>query len=245
VTLSESIKKFLRNRINLYGLRTNEEDITFHCFGSRIRGNIVLALSHIYHPTFAYYVSYHLTNMSHTIMFMLTIVGATALSLQKGAESLAADRCSCSWVSSDACAPGKDDGSDCMTVCCSSFFAAFNAPSAPVAEAPPILQQQAPPIQNLVEEKEEKLTCDCSWALTGGCNGSQEGDGSPCGIKCCAPADQQIKGVLSDFTDNIKGGFDGFKDKLSKAAGGFSIGGGDGPTPKPGSAIKVEIPVWR
>jgi hypothetical protein len=108
-----------------------------------------------------------------------------------------------------------------------------------------MIVEAPPPAQNLVEEKEEKLTCDCSWALSGGCNGSQEGDGSPCGIKCCAPADQQIKGALSDFTDNIKSGFDGMKTKVSKSLSGFSLPTGDGPTPKPGSAIKVEIPVWR
>merc|ERR1719160_1341899 len=158
-------------------------------------------------------------------LIFVAIAGASALHMQKTQTSLDASRCSCTWASSAACAPEKDDGSDCMTVCCSTFMQAMGggggglaAPSMPTVPAAAPAPPPPPP-------KEERLHCDCSWVLQGGCSNGG-GDGSPCSVKCCAAPPEFIKGAFDDFVGDIK-------DKL---------GGG---TPAPGSAIKVEIPVWR
>jgi hypothetical protein len=181
--------------------------------------------------------------MMQITLILVTLTGSLALSMKKTQTTLDASRCNCNWASTAACSPDKDDGSDCMTLCCSTFMAALQGAGGDTggsagfaAAAPPPPEMAAP--EPTEEPKEEKLRCDCSWVLQGGCNGGQ-GDGSPCAVKCCQAPPDLIKSTISDFGDDIK-------DKVSGIFGG--IGGpkkGNGATPAPGSAIKVEIPVWR
>jgi len=220
-----------------------------------------------------------------------------------------------------------DDGSDCMTICCSTFMAALEgtpAVATPAAAAasdiPPPQQMEfsgaapekpktlgdlfkkaeeskeeskswkigdvfAPPAGSEPIEAEEEVTCDCSFVIQGGCHSSPTGDGSPCGVKCCAPADEQVKKGADSFSkalgnakENIKNAIMGIKipdvkapklpemnapklpampampaaatpadepapaPELSEVPKGQNTQGG---TPLPGSAIKIEIPVWR
>jgi len=151
--------------------------------------------------------------------------------------------------------------------------------------------------------QEEEVKCDCSFVIQGGCHSSPTGDGSPCGIQCCAPAEERVgkfadklKGALGNAGDNIKNGLMGIKipempklpeklelPELPKFAGnqekaqesqepvavpapkfapapvapvapepqqqqpelGAAPVDEGKPTPLPGSAIKIEIPVWR
>jgi hypothetical protein len=56
------------------------------------------------------------------------------------------------------------------------------------------------------ETKEEKVECDCSWVIgnRGQCGDSKQGDGSPCGIKCCEDPADLVKDTLSGFESGIK-----------------------------------------
>eukprot|EP00746_Dinoflagellata_sp_MGD_P156152 gnl/MRDRNA2_/MRDRNA2_85714_c1_seq1.p1 gnl/MRDRNA2_/MRDRNA2_85714_c1~~gnl/MRDRNA2_/MRDRNA2_85714_c1_seq1.p1 ORF type:complete len:176 (+),score=42.67 gnl/MRDRNA2_/MRDRNA2_85714_c1_seq1:132-659(+) len=175
--------------------------------------------------------------MMQFTLFLVALTGSSALSMKKTQANLDASKCNCNWASTAACAPDKDDGSDCMTLCCSTFMQALNGDSGPggllgaMAAAPQPIQAVA--VEAPTEEPvEERLRCDCSWVLQGGCNGGQ-GDGSPCAVKCCQAPPDLLKSAIGDFGQDIK-------DKI-----GGAFGKNKGPTPAPGSAIKVEIPVWR